>query len=176
MSSVDDDLLAELSAREAIRQQLHNYCRAMDRRDDELGRAVWHEDGTADYGAEIFQGLGRDFVDQVSRSHLRRAVHSHQIATVGIEVNGAFAASEAYATVRLRTAVGDGFTEELYCGRYLDRWSVRDGRWAIDHRIWVLDFDEQDRPARARLPTGSSRDSDDPSYAVFAGIWTDESR
>jgi hypothetical protein len=162
----------ELVVREAIRQQLHNYCRAMDRRDDELGYAVWHEDGTADYGASVFQGSGRDFVDQVSRNHLRRTVHSHQITTVGIEVNGDRAASEAYVTVRLRTAVADGFTEELYIGRYLDRWSRRDGRWAIDHRVWVLDFDEQDRPVTTRLPIGSRRDQSDPSYEVFRSVRT----
>jgi hypothetical protein len=142
----------------------------MDRRDDELGCAVWHQDGTADYGAGVFQGKGRDFVAQVSRNHLRRTVHSHQIGTVGIVVNGDHAASEAYATIRLRTAVADGFTEELYVGRYLDRWSRRDGRWAIDHRVWVLDFDEADRPVAARLPSGSSRDAGDPSYAVFRSI------
>jgi hypothetical protein len=167
---VDGEVLPELAAREAIRQQLHNYCRAMDRRDDELGYAVWHEDGTADYGAGVFQGSGRDFVDQVSRNHLKRTVHSHQIATVGIVVDGDRAASEAYATVRLRTAVDDGFTEEFYAGRYLDRWSRRGGRWAIDHRIWVLDFDEADRPVVARLPGGSRRDPDDPSYAVLRSV------
>jgi hypothetical protein len=163
----DDDVLAELVAREAIRQQLHNYCRAMDRRDDELGHAVWHDDGTADYGAEIFQGLGRDFVDRVSRNHLQRMAHSHQIATIGIEVDGDRAASEAYVTVRLRSAAGAGFTEELYAGRYLDRWSRRGGRWAIDHRIWVLDFDEVDRPVLTRLQGEGRRDSEDPSYAIF---------
>jgi hypothetical protein len=170
MTDTDAGLLAELAAREAIRQQLHNYCRAMDRRDDPLGYAVWHEDGTADYGAAIYQGSGRGFVDQVSRSHLRRAVHSHQIATVGIDVRGDVAASEAYATVRLRTAVGGGFTEELYVGRYLDRWSRRGGRWAIDHRLWVLDFEERDRPVPAELPSGGSRDPSDPSYALFRAI------
>lgn len=163
--------LRELVAREAIRQQLHHYCRAMDRRDDGLAKRVWHEDGTADYGPGIFQGLGRDFVDQVSQSHLRRTVHSHQIATVGIEVTGSRAASEAYATVRLRTVTDDGVTEELYAGRYLDRWSRRGGRWAIDHRVWVLDFDEVDRPVVARLPVGSRRDTSDPSYALFATPW-----
>lgn len=167
---MDDRVLQELAAREAIRQQLHNYCRAMDRRDDRLGQAVWHADGTADYGAGIFQGLGRDFVDHVSRSHLRRTVHSHQIATIGIEVHRTRAASEAYATVRLRTVAADRVTEELYLGRYLDRWSLRDGRWAIDHRIWVLDFDEADRPVVPRLPIGSRRDPGDPSYAVFRAI------
>lgn len=161
--------IGDLAAREAIRQQLHNYCRAMDRRDDPLGYEVWHEDGTADYGAGVFQGLGRDFVDQVSRNHLRRTVHSHQIATVGIEVDGDQAVSEAYATVRLRSGTGGGVTEEFYAGRYLDRWSCRDGRWAIDHRVWVLDFDELDRPVTANLPSDSSRDKRDPSYKLFPG-------
>jgi len=53
--------------------------------------------------------------------------------------------------------------------RYLDRWSRRAGRWAIDHRVWVLDFDEQDRPVTARPPGGGSRDRSDPSYALFDG-------
>jgi hypothetical protein len=166
------ELVAELAAREAIRRQLHNYCRAMDRRDDELGYAVWHDDGTTDFGADIFQGRGRDFVDHVSRSHLRRTVHSHQIASVGIDVDGDRAASEAYATVRLRTYANGRWTEELYLGRYLDRWSCRDGRWAIDHRTWVLDFEEMDRPVHPTLPIASKRDDSDPSYAVFAGLRT----
>jgi hypothetical protein len=170
MLGVNEAALHELAARDAIRQQLHNYCRAMDRRDDALGYAVWHEDGTADYGAGIFQGRGRDFVDRVSRNHLRRTVHSHQIATIGIEVNGDRAASEAYATVRLQTIGTDAVTEEFYVGRYLDRWSCRDGRWAIDHRIWVLDFDHAVGRVETNLPIGSSRDTDDPSYAVFRAI------
>lgn len=157
-------------AEAAIRAQLHNYCRAMDRRDPELGYAVWHADGTADYGADVFQGSGRAFVDHVTRSHLRYTVHSHQIATVGIDVVADRAVSEAYATVRLRTATGAGFAEHVYVGRYLDRWSYRDGRWAIDHRKWVLDFDEVDRPVRVGRPTESRRDQTDPSYALFRWI------
>jgi hypothetical protein len=164
-----EQALAELVAREAIRQQLHNYCRAMDRRDDALGYQVWHTDGTADYGETVFQGLGRDFVDRVSRNHLRRTVHSHQIATIGIGVTGATAVSEAYASVRLRSESVGSVTEELYAGRYLDSWSFRDSRWAIDHRIWVLDFEEQDRPVAVRIPTASSRDRADPSYQLFPG-------
>lgn len=165
MATIDD-----LAAREAIRQQLHNYCRGMDRRDDELAYAVWHEDGTADYGADVYQGPARGFVEQVSRNHLRRDVHSHQLATVGIVVDGGRAVSEAYATIRLRSSGPDGQTEELYCGRYLDRWSCRQGTWAIDHRVWVLDFAELDRPVGATLPSGSSRDTHDASYALFASL------
>lgn len=166
---MDDQDIAELAACEAIRRQLHHYCRAMDRRDHELGYAVWHEDGTADYGAAVFQGSGRDFVDQASRNHLKHAAHSHQIATVGIEVYGSHAASEAYVTVRLRTAVQGGFTEHVYVGRYLDRWSCRDGRWAIDHRVWVLDFDSRHHVSPTQ-PIGGRRDAGDPSYQVFRSI------
>lgn len=162
--------LERLLAIEEIRRRLHDYCRAMDRRDDELGRSVWHEDGTADYGAEVFQGLGRDFVEQVSQSHLRRTAHSHQLATVAVEVDGERAGSEAYATVRLVTDTGGAVTEELFVGRYLDRWSRRAGRWAIDHRVWVLDFGELDRPiVGVPLSGASSRDRTDPSYAVLEG-------
>src|SRR5829696_2436236 len=39
----------EMVAREAVREQLHAYCRAMDRMDHALGYKVWHEDGLADY-------------------------------------------------------------------------------------------------------------------------------
>lgn len=162
--------LERLLACEEIRSQLHNYCRAMDRRDDELGYAVWHEDGTADYGADVFQGRGRDFVDQVSSNHLRRTAHSHQLATIGIEVDGGTAVSEAYATVRLVTEAGGRVTEELYVGRYLDRWSCREGRWAIDHRVWVLDFGELDRPVMAPLRGTGARDRSDPSYAMPAHV------
>lgn len=170
MTTDERDEIHQLRAREAIRQQLHHYCRAMDRRDDALGLAVWHETGTADYGADVFQGLGHDFVRQVSRSHLRRTAHSHQIATVGIVVAGESAASEAYATIRLWTEAGDGYVEELFTGRYLDRWSLREGRWAIEHRVWVLDFAEADRRVSARLPIGGRRDREDPSYALFDAL------
>ena len=43
------DVSKDLLAREAIRQQLCNYGRGVDRRDRELLRSVWHEDGTLDY-------------------------------------------------------------------------------------------------------------------------------
>jgi len=112
----------------------------------------------------------RGFVEQVSRNHLRRDVHSHQLATVGIVVAGDRAVSEAYATIRLRSSAADGQTEELYCGRYLDRWSRRGDTWAIDHRQWVLDFAELDRPVGTTLPSLSSRSTEDPSYALYASL------
>ena len=57
--------LREVADRQAITDQLYRYCRAMDRIDHDLGYSIWHEDGTADYGAGVWQGSGRGFVDHV---------------------------------------------------------------------------------------------------------------
>jgi hypothetical protein len=61
--------------------------------------------------------------------------------------------------------------ENLYRGRYVDRWSRRDGRWAIDHRQFVpdsytrIEFDHPtvDSPYLAV----ARRDRDDPSYVAW---------
>ena len=56
-----------------------------------------------------------------------------------VDVDGDRAVSEAYVTVALRTAdpSSDSLVDIVSRGRYLDRWSQRHGRWAIDaRRFW----------------------------------------
>lgn len=50
-------------------------------------------------------------------------------------------------------------------GRYLDRWSFREGRWAIDHRLYVRDLGYE--VAGVVLDSGARRDRSDPSYPLF---------
>src|SRR5262245_11032955 len=45
---IDKRALDDLLAKDAIRQQIYNYARAVDRLDRELGNQVWHPDGTVD--------------------------------------------------------------------------------------------------------------------------------
>ncbi|MET0886829.1 MAG: nuclear transport factor 2 family protein [Mycetocola sp.] len=160
---------AELEAREAIRDQLHAYCRSMDRCDHALGYAVWHHDGTADYG-DVYRGSGRGFVDQTCKSHLRLEAHSHQVTSVGITVRGARAVSEAYVTAALRFRDADGAQVTVIRGRYVDTWSRREGRWAIDHRAYLHDFDQVVRVDDERMTGVGRRDRDDPSYAVLESL------
>lgn len=165
----DAVVLHELRAREAVREQLHAYCRAMDRVDHALGYRVWHEGGLADYGT-IFRGTGREFVDWVCRSHQRLYAHSHQISSTGMVVTGDRAASEAYVTAALRWRDESGHWESVIRGRYLDQWSCRDDRWAIDVRRYVHDFDHVRPIDTERLQGWGRRDGDDPSYAVFSHL------
>jgi hypothetical protein len=133
--------LQALADREAIRALIHRYCRAVDRLDPALGYSVWHADGEADYGA-TYQGSGRGLIDFVIAQHRQCLRTSHQVTNILIELDGAQAVSEAYhfAAIRLER---DGRPQQIDVrGRYLDRWSRRDGVWGIDRRVTVRDFAE----------------------------------
>jgi SnoaL-like domain len=156
-----------MTDREAITDLIYRYCRAMDRIDREQGYAIWHPDGTADYGEAVYQGSGHGFVDQVCEQHARLLRHSHQVTNIIIKLDRDRAGSESYYTTALRMMRDDTPHEIRVWGRYIDTWSKRDGRWGIDHRIAIRDFDD----IRAVTPMSddarSRRDRDDPSYMVL---------
>ncbi|HLS98796.1 MAG: nuclear transport factor 2 family protein [Porticoccaceae bacterium] len=157
-----------LADREAIREQIYRYCRAMDRIDHQLGYGIWHPDGSADYGP-MYSGSGRGFIDWVCEQHSAMLGHSHQVANILIQLDGDRAGSEAYVTATLRFRQEGRLMQTIARGRYVDRWSRRDGRWAIDHRTYIHDFDELvDVPASITEGWGR-RDTTDPSYAVLGG-------
>ena len=149
--------VADLLAKQEITEQLYRYCRALDRFDKPMAMQVWHEDATADYGDDIFQGTGEGFVEWVWPVHEHGfTFHSHQITNVLIDVRDDTAVSEAYVTVWLRPVEGDDLVDR---GRYLDRWERRDGRWAIVARRYVSDM--------SGMSAGASRGPDDPSWELF---------
>ncbi|MFQ6396208.1 nuclear transport factor 2 family protein [Nocardia sp. KC 131] len=136
------DLVAELAAKQAVTEQLHAYCRGLDRMDRALADRVWHPGGTADYGPG-YRGSASGFLDFVWEFHAGYDCHSHIVSNILIDVDSASAtaASESYVAVWLRTAAVDGLvTDQFHRGRYLDRWSSREGLWAIEHRIYVGDL------------------------------------
>jgi hypothetical protein len=164
------DTLQELSDKQAITEVIYRYCRGLDRMDAEMVRAVWHQGGTADYGADMFRGTGDEFVAWVWAAHAGMERHSHQITNILIELDGDSAASESYVTVALRTKPEAGKATQIEArGRYVDRWSQRDGRWAIDHRHFVTDLTTmQETPPLDPATDESRRDRTDPSYEVLA--------
>jgi hypothetical protein len=165
----DHDLLRELADRQAITDLIYRYCRAMDRIDRELGYTIWHEDGTADYGEGVYQGSGRGFIDFVCEQHRGALIHAHQVTNIITELDGALAASESYVVSDLR-AERDGKVKQITTwGRYLDQWSRRDGRWALDRRVAIRDFSEVRDASPMPLAERGKRDRSDPSYAILRG-------
>jgi len=159
--------LEKLLDKEAIREVLARYCRGLDRMDKAMAHSVWWDGGTAFYDG-IFEGTGHGFIDWVWESHAGMERHSHQITNllIDVDVGASHATSEAYVTVVLWTlpdAEGKQ-TEIVGRGRYLDRWSKREGIWAIEHRIHLLDMSTMLLLTRGDVSAGSSRDETDPSY------------
>ena len=147
------DSLAELEAKEEILGVLACYCRAFDRQDRAMLAACWHEGGPA---------------QSLDRSVQRGQAQSCMIANALILVDGQTAVSESYATTWNQAAAVDGLVVERHWrGRYLDRWSRRNGRWAIDERRTICDcYSELEVPADqipAELSQASRADGDDPS-------------
>lgn len=164
-----DDAIRTLLDERAIRDVLARYCRGLDRMDKQMAYAVWHEGATAFYDG-IFEGSGRGFIDWVWQAHAAMERHSHQITNVLIELAGDRANVESYVTVVLWTRPdANGRQKELVGrGRYLDRFARRQGRWAIEHRVHLLDMSSEYDLVRADVSEGSSRDATDLSFELFA--------
>ena len=105
---MSESAIVQLFAKQEITERLNDYCRAMDRIDDELGYSVFHPDATADYGA-IFSGTGHGFIDWVHQAHAAMMATNHKISNISIRVDGDSAASETYVTMHgLTKGEGDG--------------------------------------------------------------------
>ena len=166
-----DDAVQALLDERAIRDALAAYCRGVDRMDLALTRACWHADGTADYQG-MFTGDADALLEWMWKLHARMETHSHQITTAHVELAGDRAASEAYVTVALRSKGGGTPARDILSrGRYVDRWSRRAGRWAIDHRIYLNDWTTFAAvPTEPTMAITGRRDAGDASYAAFAEL------
>src|SRR5262249_59759219 len=131
----------------------------------------WHADGSADYRG-MFSGSADALLDWMWKLHAHMETHSHQLTNLRIELAGDRAASESYVTVALRSKAGRSAARDILSrGRYVDRWSRRAGRWAIDHRIYLNDWTTSLAvPSEPLMPITGRRDAEDASYAAFAEL------
>jgi ketosteroid isomerase-like protein len=158
-----------LADRQAIRDCLATYCRAVDRLDRELLLSVYHEDAVEDHG--VFVGNREGFADWVIDFH-SRAQHAtqHVITNHVCDLDGDVAHTETYYMFAAMNVEGASLT--LSGGRYIDRFERRQGRWAIALRKVVSDW--WGEPGQASLtPEGRralnagvrcARDRTDSSY------------
>ena len=161
-----------LLAKQAILDQLHSYSRAVDRLDAELFTSVWHSDGTLEFEGGALKGNAHELVGTFMAFHDSLLAHVHQVSNVSIEVVGDRAASESYAFAMLQVPATETepIVSQHFRGRYLDRWSRREGRWRIDHRqvvremFWSEPAPDSGRGAIAR------RGPEDPVYELFASL------
>ena len=129
------DPIADLVAKQAIREALYHYCVAVDRIAETARWLVWHRDAMAHY-EEIFDGPATSLMTWIFETHRSCDATSHQISNMLIHVAGRSASSESYVTACIRA----GDADVVARGRYLDSWSNRDGVWRIDERRYRNDI------------------------------------
>lgn len=127
-------------ARQQIADLTMAYCRGVDRADEALLKTLFHDDSVMVSGA--FNGSGKLFASEICK--IVRAVFDqtfHSIANQWIDVTGDGAIGETYAIAVATMTDEDGSKAEILTGgRYIDRFTRRDGRWGIAERTFVMDW------------------------------------
>lgn len=172
MNVTQDELIATvrmLADRQAIRDCIYNYCRAMDRMDRELLLAQYHEDAIDDHG--LFVGKREEFADWAFAYHAQ-CQHStqHIVTNHTCELDDDIAHAETYWMMAAMNVQGAPLS--LGGGRYIDRFERRAGHWAIATRKCLLDW--SGAPGEVPMPQAAldafmgagmpARDRSDPSY------------
>lgn len=163
----------ELADREAIRDCLTRYARAIDRVDEEELDGVFWEDATDDHiifsgGMTEFKAFFLPLLRQLDQS-------VHLVGNCLIEISGAQAHAETYffSFIRVPQDVG-GPKDSFAGGRYLDRMQRRGDEWRIAERTVVVDW-FRDMPDSADWSKGymgspatpGGRKPTDVSYRLF---------
>ncbi len=159
-----------LLAKDALRDLAMRYCRAIDRRDRELLRSVYHEDAVDDHGT-LFSDSAAAFIAQQDQIMAPFALTAHYICNMHWRLDGDRADGELYflAYHRVEQPI---VRHILVTGRYLDNYDRRDGDWKIAHRrlVWdsfiTLDAAPTDMTQLAALGMVGGNDQD-RSYAAL---------
>ncbi|MCZ6831036.1 MAG: nuclear transport factor 2 family protein [Gammaproteobacteria bacterium] len=133
--------MQDVLAREAIRELVLRYCRAIDRRDFESLAQLYAENSVDDHGA-LFSGTGAEYVAWVPSILERMLVTSHQVFNHLIAVDGKYAEGEVYIQAYHLTRDSRGALVKIIGGgRYLDKYSCQNGQWLFQHRKIVADYE-----------------------------------
>jgi hypothetical protein len=167
-----DRLAAEMVDREAIRDVMMRYARAIDRIDAELLRSVYWPEATDNHGN--YNGPVDGFIDWVIPGLGRMDQTMHMLGNIHIEIFGSQAAVESYFQAYHRMVRDDGSRfDAVIAGRYVDRMEKRAGEWRIARRELAYDW-YRDYPASGDwqsnifgVPLQSNRYPGDISYEII---------
>lgn len=162
--------MQELLDRIALTDLVALYCRGCDRRDFALVRSLYHDDAIDDHGA-MFRGGPDDFVAWLPQAMAPWELTIHSITNSLFAIDGDVAEGEHHARAYHRTHAPDRH-EYIVHGRYLDRYTRREGVWKFSHRSLVFDsgeiraVDEEGYAKISKDASAGTADRADPSWAL----------
>ena len=192
MSNSNHYSLERLADRQAIRDALRRWVRAVDRREWPLVREAFHPDGTDNHGT--YNGGVDGLIDWLTERHKTIEHCTHLLSDSFIEFSGPdtavcetycvafsrYAAVSARALRQRFNSAGDkdfpdGAIDMVTNGRYVDVFERRNGEWRIARRTTVFD-NPMMFPAPAAGPSMSpewpvgKRDRTDPLWEVRSSV------
>jgi hypothetical protein len=148
-----------------LRALCATYMRGLDRLDEALVRSVFADDATTHYGS--FTGGPDEMAAMAMRALSAYRTTQHQLGQINLRIAGDTATGEVYFQAFHQHATDD--FDRFICGRYVDRYARREGRWLMTHRTEVVDWTRTEpiadeyfalRPHTVR----GTRDTTDLSY------------
>lgn len=131
----------ELADREAIRDCLYRYCRAIDRMDADLLMSVYWEDATDEHGNFIAHSPQEVIATTfpIMQEKMERTTHTIQNMLITLDGDTAYIESYVQAIHRLWGNDGQPY-DRMSCSRFIDRMERRNDEWRIRHRVVVRDW------------------------------------
>lgn len=164
--AIDERAMQELIDKDAIRELVLLYSRAIDRKDVELLRDLYTEDATDSHG-DSFDGPADKYCEFIEQSLPYMPYSGHHVCNHMISVEGDEANGEVYALAYhvIPNQSGDGTSEEDFMAvRYIDNYRrCTDGKWRFSKRVVTYDLQIR-RPFTGGGLLGLG--DKDPSYQV----------
>jgi hypothetical protein len=138
--------IAEMVARQQIYDVLCRYCHGIDRCDVELLKSAYWPDAYEEHGT--YDGPSWDFAEHITASMRQGLLRSTQmIGNTLIEFDPAVdkARVETYVVAYLQSEADGEIVDRTVGGRYLDRFERRNGEWRILRRLYVLDWNRNEK-------------------------------
>ncbi len=172
MSRADEtQLLQELEDKEALRALNALYARAADRADRALYDSLWTAEAEVEEGS--YKGLAAGFAATLlNPAGLERSFHS--VSNEYFEIDGECARGEVYVIKVATWHTGEGKTDTLIGGRYIDEYRKVGGAWKFARRSFVHEWNMSfpttavwDEGLFGMIRLRGLRSKDDPIYRIF---------
>lgn len=139
--AIDETALQALIDKDAIRDLVLLYSRAIDRQDIELLRDLYTEDATDSHG-DSFDGPADKYCDFIAGSFPYMPYSGHHVCNHLIAVDGDQASGEVYAVAYHLIPTREGGQEEDFMAvRYIDNYRrCADGKWRFSKRVVTYDM------------------------------------
>lgn len=170
------EFAAELADREAIKDCLTRFSRAIDRIDLKVGADLYWPEGTDDHGS-LFNGKFTDYWPFAADLLSKMDATQHLLGNMLIEIDKNDASVETYVLAYHSLTAEGQKTNYIGGARYLDKLQKREDEWRVIERVMVIDWMKNipDNPNWGVDPIGvqytvGGRKPDDRSMQLFKYI------